>query len=88
MLYQLSKSMLLGHCHSSLYVYLPIVPSQPQALTVTFINATTVSVVWEPPLSPNGIILNYTIDIAPEPPGSLPMIICSVSADQRDTWRP
>ena len=78
----LAKSMLLRHCHSSLYVYLPIVPSQPQALRVTFINATTVSVVWEPPLSPNGIILNYTIDIAPEPSGTLPMII---SADTNET---
>ena len=59
-------------------------PSQPQALRVTFINATTVSVVWEPPLSPNGIILNYTIDIALHVPESLPFIT-SISADTSET---
>ena len=66
------------------FSYLPIAPSQPEALTITFINATTVSVVWEPPLYPNGIILNYTIDIALHVPESLPFIT-SISADTNDT---
>ena len=63
---------------------LPTAPSQPQALRVTFMNATTVSVVWEPPLFPNGIILNYTVDIVPQNPRSLPYIT-SVSADTSET---
>ena len=66
------------------FSYLPIAPSQPEALEVTFINATTVSVVWEPPLSPNGIILNYTIDIALHVLESLPFIT-SISADTSET---
>ena len=48
----------------ALYILiLPPAPSQPEALRVIFINATTVSVAWEPPLSPNGIILSYTVAV-------------------------
>ena len=47
-------------------------------------SATTVSVVWEPPLSPNGIILNYTIDMVPQIRKS-PSYIESVSADTNET---
>ena len=59
-----------------------IAPSQPQALRAVFINATTVSVVWDPPLFPNGIILNYTIDV--QASGSAPFIT-RVSADTSET---
>ena len=44
-----------------LSTFLFIAPSPPQALRVDFINATTLSVVWDSPLAPNGIILNYAL---------------------------
>ena len=48
---------------SCLFSFLSIAPSQPQALRTDFINATALSVLWEPSLSPNGIILNYTVEL-------------------------
>ena len=77
-------SNLLLVSHSFYLPFSPTAPSQPETLTITFINATTVSVVWEPPLSPNGIILNYTVDIALHVPESLPFIT-SISADTNET---
>ena len=46
----------------TLFSILSTAPSQPQSLMTDSINATAVSVVWDPPLIPNGN-LNYTVDI-------------------------
>ena len=46
-----------------LFSFLSTAPSQPQALRTDFINATVLSVLWEPSLNPNGIILNYTVEL-------------------------
>ena len=35
----------------------------PQELLVATLNSTAISVQWEPPLTPNGIIILYTIYI-------------------------
>ena len=35
----------------------------PQELLVATLNSTAISVQWEPPLTPNGIIIFYTIYI-------------------------
>ena len=79
MLSLLLHVVLLKYC---VLILLNIAPSQPQALRAVFINATTVSVVWDPPLFPNGIILNYTIDV--QASGFLPFIT-RVSADTSET---
>ena len=45
------------HCVYILYVD----PSRPQYLTVTNKTSRSLTVEWSPPLTPNGVILNYQV---------------------------
>jgi len=40
-----------------------LAPSAPRNITVSFINATAVNLVWDKPAMPSGIIRSYTITI-------------------------
>ena len=58
-------------------------PSQPQALKAQFINATVLSVVWEPTLTPNGVVLSYMVVIQTS---HFPPLITRVSADTSEEF--
>ena len=47
------------HIHSSLLSF-AVPEDAPQELLVATLNSTAISVQWEPPLTPNGIIIFYT----------------------------
>ena len=68
---------------SDTFSLLSTAPSQPQSLMTDSINATAVLVVWDPPLIPNGEILNYTVDI--QISGSSPFT-SRVSADTTEEF--
>lgn len=43
--------------------FVPTVPSEPLDLTYTNDSSTRISLTWQPPESPNGIIESYTLQI-------------------------
>ena len=67
------------------FLLFPTAPSEPQALNVSFMNATTVSVAWEPPLFPNGIISNYTLKINVQS-SEVPRFTTRASSDTSETF--
>ena len=56
------------HC----FVYILTAPDVPENVTTSDGNATSVTISWNAPLSPNGILLNYTVYFAREVNGAFP----------------
>ncbi len=54
-----SSSLPAPYCVSSL----PLVPSQPEDLSVTLLSPTTLILDWEIPSEPNGTIMAYTVTV-------------------------
>jgi len=49
-------------CYSYMkYTHIFVVPGPPENFNVQVLNHTTVQLSWQPPTTPNGIILFYTI---------------------------
>ena len=46
-----------------MYFILSLAPSMPLNLTVTINNSTSVTLTWNTPAMPNGVIRNYTITL-------------------------
>lgn len=42
-----------------------LAPSPPQNLRVTYYNTDSITIEWQPPAEPNGIIKNYIIKYSP-----------------------
>ncbi len=46
---------------SQFYLFSIIAPTQPANLSVNSPNSTSIKLIWEPPIYPNGIIKSYTV---------------------------
>ena len=50
-----------GLVHTS--IILALVPSEVARVVVQVISRASISVSWDPPIRPNGILLNYTVRV-------------------------
>ena len=44
-----------------LSTFLCIVPSEPSSLKIVSVNSSSVTLQWRPPVTPNGVITNYSL---------------------------
>ena len=48
------------------FLYVTVVPSPPKDLKSQNVSSTSITVSWDPPQSPNGILLGYEVSYTPD----------------------